>query len=127
MADKLKHYLQQNQPVKDALVASSEAGQRFELNIDHLREQDQELCKYIIEKPAKAIQILEQQLQEYLSDLRSGDPQKVARSADDAQFPAKQEKHKVNFEGSLGRNYVTPRGLKANLLNQLVKVQGIVT
>ena len=33
----------------------------------------------------------------------------------------------VNFEGNFGKNYVTPRGLKANLVNQYVQVQGIVT
>jgi DNA replication licensing factor MCM3 len=33
----------------------------------------------------------------------------------------------VNFQGNIGRNYVTPRGLKSNLVNQLVQVQGIVT
>jgi len=33
----------------------------------------------------------------------------------------------VNFEGNFGKNYVTPRGLKANLVNQFVQVQGIVT
>jgi DNA replication licensing factor MCM3 len=33
----------------------------------------------------------------------------------------------VNFEGNFGKNYVTPRGLKATLVNQFVQVQGIVT
>ena len=33
----------------------------------------------------------------------------------------------VNFEGNFGKNYVTPRGLKAKLINNLVQVQGIVT
>lgn len=33
----------------------------------------------------------------------------------------------VNFEGNFGKNYVTPRGLKADLMNQLVAVNGIVT
>lgn len=33
----------------------------------------------------------------------------------------------MNFEGNFGRNFVTPRGLKANLVNQMVTVQGIVT
>jgi DNA replication licensing factor MCM3 len=33
----------------------------------------------------------------------------------------------INFEGSFGRNHVTPRGLRAELLNQYVTVTGIVT
>ena len=33
----------------------------------------------------------------------------------------------INFKGNVGRNYVTPRGLKSNLVNEMVQVQGIVT
>ena len=33
----------------------------------------------------------------------------------------------MNFKGNIGKNYVTPRGLKSNLVNELVQVQGIVT
>lgn len=33
----------------------------------------------------------------------------------------------INFEGNFGRNHVTPRGLKADLVNQYVAVNGIVT
>lgn len=33
----------------------------------------------------------------------------------------------ISFEGNFGKNYVTPRGLKANLVNRYVQVQGIVT
>lgn len=33
----------------------------------------------------------------------------------------------VGFEGSVGRNAVSPRGLLSNLLNQLVEIEGIVT
>lgn len=36
-------------------------------------------------------------------------------------------KYLVNFEGNLGRNLVTPRGLNAQLVNNFVGVQGIVT
>jgi DNA replication licensing factor MCM3 len=42
-------------------------------------------------------------------------------------FPTKTEEWKINLDGNLGKNFVTPRGLKQNLLNQLVRVQGIVT
>ena len=33
----------------------------------------------------------------------------------------------INFKGNVGRNYVTPRGLRSNLVNEMVQVQGIVT
>ncbi len=42
-------------------------------------------------------------------------------------FPAKTLTHHVNIVGNMGRNYITPRGLKAHYIGQLVKVQGIVT
>ena len=39
-----------------------------------------------------------------------------------------QEKnYHITFEGNLGRNLITPRGLNSNMINQLVAVQGIVT
>ena len=50
-----------------------------------------------------------------------------AQNKDDLQFPKKVQIYHVNFEGNFGQNFVTPRGLKANLMNQMVAVQGIVT
>jgi len=38
-----------------------------------------------------------------------------------------QNKYKIGFEGTFGKNMVSPRGLTSNLANQLVCVQGIVT
>ena len=40
----------------------------------------------------------------------------------DMHFPTKVQTYYVNFEGNLGQNYVTPRGLQANLANQYVAV-----
>lgn len=42
-------------------------------------------------------------------------------------YPKKSVAYHVNFEGSFGTNHVTPRGLKSNLVNQMVTVQGIIT
>ena len=50
-----------------------------------------------------------------------------AAMAVDNQFPKKVMVYYVNFDGNFGRNHVTPRGLKADLINQLVTVDGIVT
>ena len=33
----------------------------------------------------------------------------------------------MNFEGNFGKRHVTPRGLRADLMNQYVQVSGIVT
>jgi DNA replication licensing factor MCM3 len=53
--------------------------------------------------------------------------EKTAATSSDINFPKKVLTYYVNFEGNFGKNYVTPRGLKANLVNQFVQVQGIVT
>ncbi len=51
----------------------------------------------------------------------------MQKVATDDKFPKKVMTYHINFEGHFGRNLVTPRGLKANLINQMVSVQGIVT
>jgi hypothetical protein len=45
-----------------------------------------------------------------------GNNEKLANAADQY-FPKKVQTYHVNFEGNFGKNYVTPRGLKANLVN----------
>jgi DNA replication licensing factor MCM3 len=49
------------------------------------------------------------------------------KTAQADQFPKKTTVYYVNFDGNFGRNHVTPRGLKADLINQFVNVDGIVT
>lgn len=59
---------------------------------------------------------------------KSGHPEKQAASTTaDKAFPTKVTKYYVNFEGNFGRNHVGPRGLKSQLIGNLVSVQGIVT
>lgn len=43
-------------------------------------------------------------------------PEKMAARTD-SQFPTKTKVYYVNFDGNFGRNHVTPRGLKADLIN----------
>jgi DNA replication licensing factor MCM3 len=56
-----------------------------------------------------------------------GGNEKQAQATSDLNFPKKVVAYHVNFEGNFGINHVTPRGLKSNLVNQMVTVQGIVT
>ena len=53
--------------------------------------------------------------------------EKTQVQSSDVHFPKKITTYYVNFKGNIGRNYVTPRGLKSNLVNEMVQVQGIVT
>ena len=42
-------------------------------------------------------------------------------------FMDKMEHYRISFEGNLGANFVTPRGLGSKLANELVGLQGIIT
>lgn len=52
--------------------------------------------------------------------------EKMAASVDN-NFPKKVQVYYVNFDGNFGKNQITPRGLRADLLGKFVQVQGIVT
>lgn len=69
--------------------------------------------------------MLENKLTQMMADIRDGSDAKVPLES--KMFPQRVAGAKVNLEGNLGANYVTPRGLKARMLNQVVRVQGIVT
>lgn len=51
--------------------------------------------------------------------------EKLAAAQDN--FPRKSQLYYVNFEGNFGKRHITPRGLRAELMNQYVQVSGIVT
>ena len=42
-------------------------------------------------------------------------------------FEAKIDHFNITFEGNLGSNFVTPRGLSSRMANELVGIHGIVT
>ena len=106
-------------------------GHRFNVNIDEVRQFNGRLSQYIARNPIEAIKIFEDQLNQTVRGMQedSGkqNQEKVAAQSSDIHFPKKIQTYYVNFEGNFGKNYVTPRGLKANLVNQYVQVQGIVT
>ena len=106
-------------------------GQRFNVNIDEVREFNRELSAYIAKNPIEAIKMFEDQLNQtvrgFQEDGGKQNQEKLAVQSSDIHFPKKVQVYYVNFEGNFGKNYVTPRGLKAQLVNQFVQVQGIVT
>lgn len=75
--------------------------------------------------------MFETHLNSTVNDIKEGggkqNQEKQAVRNNDAAFPTKTQCYYVNFEGNFGKNYVTPRGLKAPLVGQFVQVQGIVT
>ena len=106
-------------------------GQRFNVNIDEIRQFNPKLSQYIAKHPIDAIKMFEDELNAQMRDMteNSGkqNSEKLAVQSNDIAFPKKTQIYYINFEGNFGKNYVTPRGLKSTLVNQFVQVQGIVT
>lgn len=100
---------------------------RININIDKVREFDQKLSKYLISNPSKAILLLKSRVMKMIEDINGSIDTQKQRQFGDSMFPTKTEDIKINIEGNLGANFVTPRGLKSSMLNKLVRVQGIVT
>merc|ERR1719464_1432929 len=73
------------------------------------------LDRKVLQSPVKYLRAWEEALHSFLREIN--DP------------AAKQLKQtlRVNLQGAMGRNHVTPRGMNALMLHQLVKVEGIVT
>lgn len=96
-----------SQKVSDMLGQGSS---RLPVSLDDLRSIDPRLPVMLMKQPSPRLKTMEEVLGNTVSDLKKGS--KV--------------KFRVALEGNFGDHYVTPRGLRANLANTLVKVQGIV-
>jgi len=113
--------------LKDNYRALVNAKKRFNINLDDVRKDFPELAKYIISKPINAIKSFEDRANQMIKDMDSSFSSEKTRLNSQSNFPVKQESLKLNFDGNLGRNFITPRGLKSSMINSLVKIQGIVT
>ena len=98
-----------------------------------MRQFNPRLAGFVIRDPLTAIKMFQDQLNQTVKGMqddatqgKGGNAEKMAQMTD-AQFPKKTMVYYVNFDGNFGRNHVTPRGLKADLINQFVNVDGIVT
>jgi len=95
---------------------------RFDVNLDDLRQFSGELAKYVTKNPIESINMFESQLVRSVQDMKDdqnqkGNEKQALQNAQDKQFPTKTKKYYVSFEGNFGANHVTPRGLKSNLVN----------
>lgn len=95
---------------------------RLIINLDELREFSPDLAKELIKKPSRIQAIFE----DYLNSIIDQD-EIVQKQRQKQNIKSKQERYQVSFNGNFGKNMISPRGLNANLANQLVCVQGIVT
>lgn len=94
---------------------------RFNIDLDKLRETEPELTEQIIKNPLKLLPRFVTHLNEAVKDFK-GEKVQAKSILDKKETP-----YQVNFTGKLGRNLVSPRGLSAELSNQYVGIQGIVT
>ncbi|KAJ2854971.1 MCM DNA helicase complex subunit, partial [Coemansia erecta] len=98
------------------IIATKAESARLVISIDHIREFDAAAAAQLMAEPAETIPALEAAATE------------IARSAAAASGIDAALLHVlVGFRGAFGANHLTPRGLRALLLGQLVCVEGIVT
>ena len=53
--------------------------------------------------------------------------EKESSGEEKKKYESKIDHYQISFEGNLGSNFVTPRGMGSKMANELVGVQGIVT
>ena len=96
---------------------------RITLDLNRMRESEPLLTKMILKNPLKIIPMMEKSLNETSRNLK-GEKSLEAKNTIKSK---KEEQIHINFQGMLGTHLVSPRGLTAELTNQYVGVQGIVT
>ncbi|KAJ1933317.1 MCM DNA helicase complex subunit, partial [Linderina macrospora] len=92
---------------------------RLVVSIDHLREFDAEFAAHLVAEPSEFIPALEDAAKQIAVRLAGAENVVIA--------DLKTYRVAVGFQGSFGAHHVTPRGLRARLLGQLVCIEGIVT
>ena len=94
---------------------------RITIDINRMRESDPSLVKMVLKSPLKIIPLMERRIDEIAKTFKSEKEQSNTIQTQ------KEEKLHLNLQGMLGTHLVSPRGLTADLTNQYVGVQGIVT
>eukprot|EP00743_Colponemidia_sp_Colp-15_P001523 GILK01001663.1.p1 GENE.GILK01001663.1~~GILK01001663.1.p1 ORF type:complete len:926 (+),score=232.32 GILK01001663.1:60-2780(+) len=88
---------------------------RLVVNLDDLRSFNAEKAADLLHKPLESITAFEEAIKSVVND------------ENPSYLKNKDIEFRVAFEGSFGRNHVSPRGLAAPLVSTLVCVEGIVT
>ncbi|KAL1495133.1 hypothetical protein AB1Y20_016999 [Prymnesium parvum] len=109
-------FLDQRDYMRHVNAMSAARKTRLMLSIDELRSFDAELTRNFMRRPAEYLPLFEEALRDAIS---AHDPS-YEKHASLAQLH-------IGLQGSFGAHHVSPRGLGAPLLNQLVCVEGIVT
>ena len=88
----------------------------FEINLDNIRKDNKSLYEEILIKPTQQISYIEEVLVQKIKERTMQDEESI-----------EDPKLRLTFSGSLAQQTVTPRGLKSNMVNKLIKLNGIVT
>ena len=96
---------------------------RFPLNLDHLRQSYPNLVPVLLSHPLQCLKALETTLQTIIEDM--SDESNTKKRQGNVMY--RKPHYTFAFEGTFGKNHVTPRGLNAYSIHNLVAVNGIVT
>ena len=120
---KISKYFASEEIQSLVLDANKKNVSRITLDLNRMRESEPLLTKILLKNPLKIIPMMEKSLNEISKSLKG---EKSLETKNTIQS-TKEEKIHINFQGMLGTHLVSPRGLNAELTNQFVGVQGIVT
>jgi len=128
LENSVSRYLGQAQDFKDQLVEATQHQVRFRLNLDSIKSFDSKLRDFMMRNPIQGLKLFEKKMNQMMKDAASensvGEKGRVKSGFPSVQKPPEA---RIGIEGNLGKNFVSPWGLKAHLLNKLVKIRGIVT
>ena len=120
---KITKYFNSAEIQSQILDANKKNLARINLDLNRMRESEPQLTKMLLKYPLKLIPMMEKSLND-MSQTLKGEKSIETKKTIQAQ---KEEILHINLQGMLGTHLVSPRGLTAELTNQYVGVQGIVT
>ena len=100
---------------------------RLTINIDNLRDIYPDLADILLKRATAIVPFFKKHLLELTNELMDQSSHKLNNQGEKSLLAKKQIPFDITFEGNFGKNMVSPRGLTAELTNQLVLTQGIVT
>ena len=123
LEEKINKYFSSDEIQSLILDANKKNLSRVTLDLNKMRESEPLLTEMLLKNPLKIIPMMEKHLNEISKGLRGEKSQQTKNTIQNK----KEEPLHINFRGMLGNHLVSPRGLTADLTNQYVGVQGIVT
>ena len=100
------------------LVESYDHPKLIPFDLDRMREVDPELTQQTLDNPISMLAWIEEEFRELVKEYKDNGTISPENDCLDH--------FHINFTGNFGKNTMTPRGLRSNSINKLVKVKGIV-